>query len=146
MPEPIFVSALVDRFSDFLTFRGLGGATSRGQIGLLRHFDRFLAREGFQDRWLTRELIERYAATGHHLHPGTQENRFSLVRQFCCYLRQFEPECFVPERRPPRQRRPCRLPHIYTKDEMKAVLQAAQELPPAGSLRSKTYFTLFGLL
>jgi integrase/recombinase XerD len=145
MQKSIFVSVLADRFSDFLTFRGLGGMKSRGQIGLLRHFDRFLAREGFQGQWLTRELIERYAAKGEHLHPGTQGNRFSLAHQFCCYLRQFEPECFVPERRLPRQRRPCRLPHIYTENEMNAVLQAAQELPPAGSLRSKTYFTLFGL-
>ncbi len=58
MQKSIFVSVLADRFSDFLTFRGLGGMKSRGQIGLLRHFDRFLAREGFQGRWLTRELIE----------------------------------------------------------------------------------------
>lgn len=72
MQESIFVSVLADRFSDFLTFRGLGAVKSLGQIGLLRHFDRFLAREGFQGRWLTRELIECYAAKGEHLHPGTQ--------------------------------------------------------------------------
>ena len=146
MQKSIFVSILADRFSDFLTFRGLGELKSKGQIGLLRHFDRFLAREGFQGQWLTRELIERYAAQGEHLQPGSQGNRFSLVRQFCCYLCQFEPDCFVPERRPPRQRRPARLPHVYTQNEMQAILQAASQLLPAGSLRPKTYFTLFGLL
>lgn len=146
MQESHFLSALADRFSDFLTFRELGGVNSRSQIQLLRYFDRFLAQEGFQGRWLTREMIERYAATGEHLHPGTQENRLSLVRQFCRYLRQFEPECFVLEPRLSRHRRPGRLPHIYTEKEMNAILRAAQELPPGRSLRSKTYFTLFGLL
>jgi hypothetical protein len=54
MPESNFLSALADRFSDFLTFRELGGVNPRSQIQLLRYFDRFLAQERFQGRWLTR--------------------------------------------------------------------------------------------
>lgn len=146
MQEPNFLSVFAVRFCDFVTFRELGGVDSQNQIPLLRYFDRFLVREGLQGRWPTREVIGRYAATGEHLLPGTQENRLSVVRQFCRYLRQFEPECFVPEPRLTRRRRPYRLPHIYTENEMKAMLQAARELPPVGSLRSKTYFTLFGSL
>ena len=42
--------------------------------------------------------------------------------------------------------RPVRRPHIYSIDEIQAIVQAANALPPAGSLRRPTYATLFGLL
>ena len=146
MKTPDFVSALADRFSDFLSFRRAGGVDSPSQIQLLRHFDGFLYQERFQGGWPTREVVERYLATAQHLHPGTRQNRLSLLRQFCRYLRQLEPECFIPERTLVRQRRPSQLPHIYTGTEIEAMLQAARKLPPLGSLRPKTYSTLFGLL
>ena len=44
------------------------------------------------------------------------------------------------------ERRAPRIPHIYTKDEIKALLKAARDLPPSGSLKPRTYSTLFGLL
>lgn len=146
MQEPNFLSVLASRFSDFLVFQELGGVDPQNQIPLLRLFDRFLVHENFQGRWPVREVIERYAASGKHLQPGTLENRLSALRQFCCYMRSFEPECFVPEPGFTRRKRPLRLPHIYTKDEIQAVLRAARDLPSGGSIRSKTYCTLFGLL
>ncbi len=139
-----FVSVVADRFSDYVTFRRLGGVQPKRQIGLLRFFDRFLDQGGFEGRWPTPEVIEGYMATTQHLHPGTRANRFSVVRQFCRYLRQFEPQCFVPEKM--LFRRPSYLPHIFSDSEVKAVLQSALQLPPVDSLRPKTYFTLFGLL
>lgn len=146
MKEPDFLSVLASRFSDFLVFRELGGLASKNQIPLLRPFDRFLVREDFHGRWPIRELLERYAASGKHLQPGTQGNRLGAVRQFCAYLRSFESECFVPEPEFARRKRPLRLPHIYTQDEIRAMLGIARDLPSGGSIRSKTYCTLFGLL
>lgn len=144
MKNPPFLSVLGPRFSDFLAFRGWSGAPS--QIRLLRYFDRFLHQQGFPGPWPTRHVVERYRASTPHLHPGTRANRFSLVRQFCRYLRQFEPQCYVPEPLLDRQRRPLRIPHLYTEKEIQALLQAARQLPPTGSLRPQTYTTLFGLL
>ena len=141
-----FLSALADRFSDFVVFRRLSGVDELSQIRQLRPFDRFLYEEGFQGAWPTRDVVERYVATTEHLHPGTRGNRLSVVRQFCRYLSQFEPDGYVPERIPTLERRPPRIPHIYSEGEIKAVLKAACDLPPAGSLRPKTYSTLFGLL
>ena len=141
-----FLSVLADRFSDFVRFRRLGGVGARNQIKQLRPFDSFLHTEGFQGRWPTREVVEGYVATTEHLHPGTRGNRLSAVRQFCRYLRRFEPQCYVPERMPTLERRPPRVPHIFSEDEIKELLTTALDLPPAGSLRPKTYSTLFGLL
>ena len=144
MKDPNFLSVLAGRVSDFVTFRRLGGVDPHRQIELLRLFDRFLHQEGFQGRWPTPEVIERYVVTTRHLHPGTRANRFSVVRQFCRYLRQFEPQCLVPEKM--LFRRPSYVPHIYSESEVKAVLEAARQLRPVDSLRPKTYFTFFGLL
>jgi integrase len=141
-----FLSVLADRFSDFVTFKRLGNIDAHGQIRMLRPFDRFLYQEGFHSRWPTREVVERYIATTQYLHPGSRENRFSVVRQFCRYLRQFEPECFVPDKMLTAPRRPSQVPHIYSEPEIKDILAVARELPPSGSLRPKTYYTLFGLL
>ncbi len=146
MRNPTFVSALADRCSQFVEFRRLGGVDSHSQTQLLGYFDRFLHKEGFQGRWPNRDVIERYVATTKGLHPGSRVNRFCVVRQFCRFLRQFEPDCYVPQDMLPLERRPARVPHIYAEGEIRAILAAARDLAPRESLRPKTYSTLFGLL
>ena len=146
MKKLTFVSTLADRFSHFAMFRRLGGIDPSNPMRELRYFDRFLYEEAFQGPWPTREVVQRYVATTEHLHPGTRVNRFSVVRQFCRYLRLFEPQCYVPEQTLPLDRRPSRVAHIYTESEIRAILTAARALAPAGSMRPKTYATLFGLL
>jgi integrase/recombinase XerD len=146
MQRPDFVSVLSNRFSDFVTFQCLGGVDARNQSIALGYFDRFLDRECFESSWPTHDVVLRYLASMEHLHPRTRCNRLSVVRQFCRYFRQFEPECYVPEPRLLIECRPSRIPHIYTDREIKDLLTAARNLSPAGSLRPQTYYTLFGLL
>ena len=141
-----FVSVLAPRFGDFLALRRAGGIDSKSHLALLRYLDRFLHRQNFLTPWLTREVVEDYLRSATHLNPRTQDNRWCVLRQFCRYLRQFEPQCFVPEHKPWRLRARKRTAHIYTESEIQAMLRAAQALPPSGSLPAKTYFTLFGLL
>lgn len=146
MSELRFVSALSNRFSDFLAFRSVGRFDSTSDLDLLRYFDRFLDQQGFRGPWPTREVLNDYLASIGHLKPRTQANRLSLIRQFCRYLSQFEPKCFVPQDMLPMQPPRARVAHIYTEAEVQAILHAARELPPPRSLRPKTYATLFGLL
>jgi site-specific recombinase XerD len=146
MREIVFQSVLANRLSDFVTFKRLGGADYRSQIRLLEYFDRFLCREGFTGQWPTSDLVQRYLAGTKHLQPRGRGNRFSVVRQFCRYLLQFEPLGYVPEKKLFIERRASRLPHIFTEREIKALLAAAHDLPPSGSLRPQTYSTFFGLL
>jgi len=117
-----------------------------GKSGLLVPFDRFVHQEGFQGPWPTRDLIQRYVVTTQRLHPGSRENRFCVLRQFCRFLRQFAPDCYLPQEELRAGRRPVRLPHLYTEAEIGAIVSAARELEPRDSLRPKTYATLFGLL
>ena len=131
-----FVSTLADRLSDYLAFRRLGGSESTYHAQLMRDFDRFVHQHGFQGSRPTRPVIEQYLASIQHLQPGTRTNRLSAVRQFCRYLQQFDPPCFVPEPAMVRLTRPRRIAHIYSRAEIQAILQAAWQLPPSGSLRA----------
>ncbi|MDA9983112.1 tyrosine-type recombinase/integrase [Gammaproteobacteria bacterium] len=146
MIQTEFISIFSARLSDYLAFRQLGGIEPKSQRQLLGYFDRFVHQQGFQKPWPSRELIEQYLVSSQHLQPGTRTNRLSVVRQFCRYLHQFEPQCYVPEPSMVRLTRPVRVAHIYTHTEIQAVVQAAWQLPPPGSLRPHTFATLFGLL
>ena len=146
MIQTEFISIFSARLSDYLAFRQLGGIEPKSQRQLLGYFDRFVHQQGFQKPWPSRELIEQYLVSSQHLQPGTRTNRLSVVRQFCRYFYQFEPQCYVPESSMMHQIRPMRVAHIYTHAEIQAIVQAAWQLPPPGSLRPHTFATLFGLL
>ncbi len=146
MSQIVFTSVLADRFIDFVTFRRSGGADYRARAKALSYFDRSLCQQGFDAPYPTREIIDRYWTSLNRLHPNTRSNRLSVVRQFCSYLRQFEPKCYVPEPGSRVGQKPSRTPHIFTDDEIKALLVAARGKSPPGSLRPLTFYTLFGLL
>lgn len=146
MSQPVFASLLADRFMDFVSFRRCGGADYCGRAKVLSYFDRFLCQQGFNNSYPTREILDCYLTSLNRLHPNTRANRLSVVRQFCSYLRQFEPHCYVPEPRARQGPKLSRTPHIFTHDEIKALLVAAHDLSPPGSLRPMTFSTLFGLL
>lgn len=72
--------------------------------------------------------------------------RLMPLRPFARWLRQFEPRTEIPDE-PIFGPEPGRLaPHIYKEEEIVELLAAAKAMHPAGSLRSVTYQTLFGLL
>ena len=77
--------------------------------------------------------------------PKSRRDRFRVVRRFARAMAIEDPRheippvvSFGPEIR--------RWPHIYTAAEIEQLLQAAAKLGPRGSLRPRTYVTLFALL
>jgi integrase len=146
MSDGDFLSALAPRLDDFLALLRAGGRDAKSQCVLLRYLDRFVHQQHFTTPWLTREVVDEYLRSTAHLNPRTRDNRWCMLRQFCRYLRQFEPQCFVPEQKPWRLPARTRTAHIFSEREIQAMLCAARALPPSGSLRANTYFTLFGLL
>ena len=81
--------------------------------------------------------------------PGdrsTWARRLRLLRPFMRWLRQFDPATPVPEE-PVFGRVPGRVaPHIYSAEEINALLEAAGRIGPAGSPRSVVVRTMFGLM
>lgn len=78
--------------------------------------------------------------------PGTAARRLQLLRPFAAYYRQFEvgTEVLPPSLLGRLGRRP--VPHIYTDEEIRELLDQASQLTPPGGLRPRTYRTLFGLI
>lgn len=141
-----FCSCLAPRMEAFIALRCLADTDYQSQTRLLVYFDNFLMKEKFNAQFLSREIIEIYLAGISHLKARTWYNRFSVVSQFCRYLSQFEPRCYVPEAM--RKTKPyiSRIPYIYTKTEIRNLLSKAFKLSPRSLLRAHTYHTLFGLL
>lgn len=76
----------------------------------------------------------------------TAARRIETVRPFIAYYRQFEVASEIPATgalgRAHRRLRP----HIYTDDEIRALLDAAACLTPTDGMRPLMYYTLFGLI
>lgn len=146
MKKSEFCSSLAARMDDFVSLRRLAGTDYHSQTRILQNFDDFLLKQKFHRHFLKREIIEDYLASFSHLHTRTRYNRFSVVRQFCRYVSQFDPRCYVPEPVFRSKSSDSCIPYIFTKSEIQKLLYHASKLPPHLSLRPHTYRTLFGVL
>ena len=125
--------------------RSLGYELRTAEIAL-DQFDAYAA-ESFPDsQTVTRPMIVGYLQKVSDLHPITRHSQLSVLRQFCRFLFQLDPKNYIPERHLLPAAKSDFQPHIYTVDEVVQLMDAAQRLPPAGSLRPHTYSTLIGLL
>jgi integrase/recombinase XerD len=114
--------------------------------GVLGRFDEYVQRYFPKARTVTRDMIIGYLQTNPHLRSSTRKNVIGMLRQFCRFLFQQNPNTYIPEKRlvPPAQR--SSRPHLYTASEVVSLMQLARQLPPQGSLRSWSFSTLIGLL
>jgi integrase len=95
---------------------------------------------------LTVDLAVRWALLPHDADPIYSARRLDMVRRFATWRAVFEPRTQIPPKGylgPSYRRTP---PHIYSEQEIHALLQQASTLGPNGGLRPSTYVTLFGLL
>lgn len=125
--------------------RSLGYELRTAEIALDR-FDAYAADSFPDSQTVTRPMITGYLETISDLHPITRHRQLSVLRQFCRFLFQLDPENYIPESRLLPAAKSDFQPHIYTVNEVVHLMDAAQSLPPAGSLRPHTYSTLIGLL
>ena len=95
---------------------------------------------------VTFDLAVRWAQSSRRSTPLTWARRLEVLRPFVKYRSQFDAGTAIvpPTFFGPAHRR--LIPHIYTEQEIVALLKAADNLLPAGGLRPLTYRTLFGLL
>ena len=139
--------SILTRVEDFLRERRQLGFELRKHDLTLKSFARYVDRLRWQGP-LTVELMAEWARRDkwQRKTPATWARRLKLLRPFARYLQQFEPRTEVPDEQifgPV----PGRLaPHIYTPQEIVALLAAARALAPQGGLRPATYAALFGLI
>jgi len=139
-------SPLAGQIQHFINLRRLSGTDYKSQAQLLGYFERFLLEQELREPRITQQTAERYLKSLSHLSPRSRLNRFCVVRQLCQYLARSDPLSYVPEPLRVVPSRGAHQPYIYSSSELKALLKAASQLPPAHSLRPHTYRTLLGLL
>lgn len=142
MTRPVTMAAKVEAY---LAFRRGLGYQLRIEGRLLRQFARYADEAGHHGP-LTTDLALRWAratASTDRLYPA---RRLEVVRCLARHLAATEPGTEVPSRGllGPAHRRP--RPHIYSAEEVAALMAAAGRLGPPGGLRPHTYRTLIGLL
>ena len=139
--------SLQRRISDYLAERRRLGFVLHSQDTFLTGFARFVASRHHRGP-LTVELMAdwiRQCKDGQGT-SGTWARSLRKLRSFIRYLKQFEPDTEMPDEAifgpvPGRV-----APHIYHEEEIVELLAAARQLGPHGSLRPKTFETLFGLM
>lgn len=96
---------------------------------------------------LTPAIVLRWAKEeAHHADPFTWAGRVNVLRPFARFLAEHDPGTVFPEDSPFGRSHRRLAPHIYTSEEVKALLAAAGRLGPENALTPMTFTTLFGLL
>jgi site-specific recombinase XerD len=125
--------------------RSLGYELRTAEI-TLDQFDAYAAQSFPDAKTVTRPMITGYLQKISDLHLVSRHHQLSVLRQFCRFLFQLDPETYIPEGHLLPAGKSDFQPHIYTLAEVVQRMDVARRLPPAGSLRPHTYSTLIGLL
>jgi integrase/recombinase XerD len=97
------------------------------------------------DRYTLVERIHNWCATASS--PIRARSWFDTVRRFCVFLNAEDSRHEIPRAGAfGRGRRPRPAPHLLEPHQIRAIMEAALDLPPKGSISPYTYHYLFGLL
>jgi integrase len=137
--------SMVSLVENYLDYRRRLGFALESSARRLLGFARFADRIGHQGP-ITQELAVHWARSAQRAGPITATGRLQILRPFAKYCLQFDPatEISPPSLCGPGYRR--LTPHIYSDEELNALLAAARHLTPADGLRPATCATVFGLL
>lgn len=134
---------LIDRMDDYLALRRALGYKLATEGYLLRSFARFSSRNG-PAAFVEATIAVEWAAGAPT--PASRERRLAVVARFARHARSEDRRHEIPPADAFGHHPSKRRPHIYSPDEIGALLGAAARLGPVGSIRPHTYVTLFGLL
>jgi integrase/recombinase XerD len=139
------VNSMPARVDDYLRTRRALGFELRIEGQQLERFAAFAEQQGHQGL-LTLELALAWANASRTPEALGPARRLEVLRPFAKYCRLFEPQTpLLPARLlGPAHRR--LTPHIYSQQELAALLAATADLVPIAGLRPVTMRTLIGLL
>lgn len=135
---------MMKRVEEYLAMRRALGFELVTSAGVLRGFARFADRVA-PGSHLTLELALRWAQVQARKR-STAASRLTTLRPFARYLQITEPRTVIPPKGilGPAQHR--RVPHIYTEQQIRDLMDAALRLRPSGGLRPLAMRTYLGLL
>lgn len=111
----------------------------------LKEFDRYLCREHPDARHVTHEIVADYLETTRSLASSSRHDRLTSLRQFCRFLFLFDAATYIPGRGLLPPRRLQIKPHIYSEEDLAAMMRQAARLNTWSRLLPHTYTTILGL-
>jgi integrase/recombinase XerD len=136
------MSSLREALSDYVRVRRALGFVCEREVPELERFVEFLEHAGAQR--ITIELALGWARIPQGVHPYVWRKRLGTVRGFARYLATIDPDSEIPPTDLLPGRQPRLIPHIYTPEEIVALMIAARGLK--WPLRAATFETVIGLL
>jgi integrase/recombinase XerD len=138
-----FTSPLGPHMEGFLELkRALGRRYETVEVEL-RCFDRYVTGLDEPPEFMTRDLVHGWLGTKPHVRPTTQKKRAAVLRQFCLYLARFDRHTYVPDRALFPARGPIYKAHIYSEEQLRALLRAALTVvPDRYAFRRETVHTM----
>jgi integrase len=137
------MKALRDALPEYLAIRrALGTQLKEAGVSLI-HFLDFMETEGAEV--ITLQIALRWAMLPAGVQRATWARRLGQVRGFAAWRSSFDPRTEVPPDRMLGARRLRNPPHIYTEEEVLALMAGAARLPK-GKIRPWTYRTFLGLM
>ena len=142
MAGGIGMSALISAVEDYLALRRSLGFKLYRIDHLLLDFVAELEARGLET--VTTEAALAWATKPAGADPHWHGKRLGYARRFAVYLNTLDSHCEVPPRGLLAERSQRATPHLYTEQEVRALMERARQLSPP--LRGASYETLIGLL
>jgi integrase len=138
------MTSLASHLDGYLELRRKLGFKLRLAGGLLHRFVAFSQNK--RARFITAKLALEWACQPTDCEPAQWANRLGTVRRFARYVSAIDPRTEIPvqELLPHRYHR--KPPYLYRDQEIRRLIQTAQELPALNDLRAVSNATLLGLL
>ena len=140
-----FKSAFAEAFVDFVDWKRAQDLKYEMGERRLGYFDDFLANQKIESLVLTRQHLQDYQAILAQLSETVRYTRFVVVQDFARYYQQIVSESArvgtMPFKKPIAAN-----PFIFTLDHVAALVQAARQLKPSGTIRPHVMAFLIGLL
>lgn len=139
-----FRSAFAERLTSFVKLRRGLGFSFNSQSYVLFAFDRYLVERGYRGP-LTQDLASDFASSRQDISKNECARRYQVVRHFSEYLSAFDPD--TPRLDPHYLRRDQHRPpaHIYSEEEIAALLREAIRISRRNPLRGVTLHAMVGL-
>lgn len=123
-----FSGPLAAELADFTATLEASAVVNKTMLTKLRALDRFTQERtlvlGTVDEAFARAWLAPCESRG----PNTRVARYHLLRRFCRYLAKRRPQTFIPGESLRPRRRPAEQPHIYSREELRLLLEGALSL------------------
>lgn len=139
------IATMTELAQDYLEFKRNCGYQMRSDGTELLLFARYADQIGHKGP-VTTEIVVRWAKRTKSTDPVYWARRYEVVRRFAKYRFLFDPHTEIPPKRLLGSSKRRLSPHIYSDEEITALLQASSQLKSVNGLQPQTYTTLFGLL